>query len=66
MRFVPVSKPHDRYPAFRTICFKCGVGLQTDRDFPSVWADLDGPAFRAYYCGTCVNQIAGPSKEEER
>ena len=41
-------------PAFRTNCRKCGKGVEAG-DNHTVYADLDGEAFKAYYCADCVN-----------
>lgn len=56
-RWQEVTNSPQRYPAFRAKCLRCEEPLHSDRyQAPSMWADLNGPAF-VYYCGTCVNQI---------
>lgn len=40
-------------PNQRKLHFSC-VGCHK-RTTESVWADLDGPAFKAYYCEACHN-----------
>lgn len=37
-------------PAFTARCIGCGER----RDSRDLWADLDGPAFKAYYCHGCA------------
>lgn len=41
---------HPVHPAFHAHCLACG----TEHDSRDLWADLDGPAFRAYYCHACA------------
>ena len=45
---------------FYATCYGCG--RRTDE----LWADLDGPAFKAYYCRDCTMQVTNgktpPSK----
>lgn len=55
-RWQEVTNSPQAYPAFRAKCVRCGEPLHSDRNAPSMWADLNGPAF-VYHCGTCVNQI---------
>ncbi len=43
-------------PHFRCKCLVCRKWVQTDRD--KVWADLNGPAFEAYYCEACKAERA--------
>jgi len=43
----------------RFACLACDGIIEAERE--QVYADLDGPAFRAYYHGTCV-----PAMTEER
>lgn len=45
--FQVVSTP----PHFAINCYKCGRACDTERE--TVWADLNGPAFQAYYCDDC-------------
>ena len=47
----PVTHPR---PDQRLVCYDCG------RMYPAetMHADLDGPAFRAYYCSDCRAVIA--------
>lgn len=41
---------------FAAACYHCGARLWSgDGD---VWADLDGPAFLAYYCEPCKKKAA--------
>lgn len=42
-------------PYFLTWCYSCGRSLDTSK--VSVWADLDGPAFEAYYCERCSTLV---------
>jgi hypothetical protein len=35
-------------------CLKCERTVEIADNRPGVWADLDGPAFEAYYCEPCV------------
>lgn len=37
----------------RVSCFGCGARV----DLSTCLADLDGPAFKAYYCGPCVAEL---------
>lgn len=46
MRLEPVKVP----PHFLVRCLQCGKQMNTAQE--PVYADLDGPAFRAYYCET--------------
>lgn len=39
---------------FRPACWRCGVRMD---HCVKVYADLDGPAFQAYYCGPCVQVL---------
>lgn len=47
MRF---SRP-SRQPEFNCFCVCCGTSLNSVRD--EIYADLDGKAFRDYYCKEC-------------
>jgi len=44
-------------PFFRTACFQCGRSLDTSRDV--VIADLNGEAFKAFYCEECFRKGEG-------
>jgi hypothetical protein len=52
MLIVPVTGDSFYGPA----CVKCGgkVGHLRDAFVPTVYADLDGEAFKAYYHASCV------------
>lgn len=41
------------------ICYRCARAVA----FSEMWADLDGPAFQAYYCAACKPQ---PETQEEK
>jgi hypothetical protein len=36
-------------PAFQAVCLACGKKMQSQAEV--IYADLDGSAYRAYYCG---------------
>jgi hypothetical protein len=48
-------KAVNRIPFFRFKCFKCEKLSDTKHE--AVYADLDGPSFRAYYCETCMQFV---------
>jgi len=50
----PNFKIVNPFPAFVTTCYRCAKRLQSDKQ--TIWADLNGPAFKAYYCEKCRNQ----------
>ena len=35
-------------------CLRCRRAVKCGEGEPPVWADLDGPAFEAYYCDACA------------
>lgn len=39
-----------------TFCYRCGRRLESPPQ--AIYADLDGPSFRAYYCPTCADVVA--------
>lgn len=41
---------------FYVFCFECGKSVIAG-DGEGVYADLDGPAFRAYYCTECAKLL---------
>jgi DNA-directed RNA polymerase subunit RPC12/RpoP len=47
-------------PVFFVKCVKCGERISNDprqnKDGGPLLADLDGEAFKAYYCATCVTE----------
>jgi len=47
-------------PQFTCNCYKCGRHL---KDGP-IYADLDGPAYRAYYCPECAKELASKHRRE--
>ena len=56
MRMMLVNK----VPAFTFRCIKCGNKYHTIHDshlFHQVYADLDGKAFKDYYCEVCKNLL---------
>ena len=42
-------------PPFTCTCYGCSKRLQVAPDKPPVYADADGPPFKAYYCAACAN-----------
>uniref|UniRef100_A0A6H2A3G6 Uncharacterized protein n=1 Tax=viral metagenome TaxID=1070528 RepID=A0A6H2A3G6_9ZZZZ len=50
-------QPVNPAPAFHSECRGCSSPLLVEPSGPSVWADLEGPAFRAYYCADCSARI---------
>jgi len=47
-------------PKFWYICVHCGQHRLAEKGRESsCWADLDGPAFVAYYCGPCYTSLPG-------
>lgn len=49
-------------PGFRYLCFGCHARKEFDPQSNVVarntlWADLDGPAFKAYYCPECAFKL---------
>jgi hypothetical protein len=40
-------------PVFYAHCFQCGKSTRSNE----LLADLDGPAFRAYYCAECAKGV---------
>lgn len=52
MRFEPLVRSHW---TFSCACYKCAKPMQSDHD--NIWCDLDGPAFRAYYCEGCKDYL---------
>lgn len=53
MRLVPVKAS---VTPFVALCLECGKRIQSDRD--PIIADLDGPAFQAYYCAPCAEKLS--------
>ena len=43
------------------ICCNCGASTSID-----VWADLNGEAFRAYYCQECKEKLEEGGLEHEK
>lgn len=37
-------------------CYACKRMMQGNRE--TIWADLDGPAFEAYYCDECKQAVS--------
>lgn len=42
-------------------CILCGKKIE----FMNAWADLNGPAFRAYYCPDCKLAECGTTEDSE-
>lgn len=49
-------------PTFMTFCCKCNRRLYSNRD--PIWADLDGEAFKDYYCELDKQIVTGELKEK--
>lgn len=58
MRLIPIPDGTE----YTFVCYRCGKRTTNYRDVDAR-ADLDGPAFRAYYCGECVRQMEGARGE---
>ena len=56
MKFQLVNK----YPKFRRTCYQCNKNLDSNVD--DIWADLEGPAFVAYYCDSCKKETEAKIK----
>lgn len=41
------------FPLFYAKCLGCGCTVRSD----AAYADLDGPAFKAYYCLSCAENL---------
>jgi hypothetical protein len=39
------------------MCFRCAGRYYVGRSAHKMWADLDGPSFKAYYCETCAQAV---------
>jgi hypothetical protein len=50
------------YPVFQTSCYSCARKLISNRDI--IWADIDGPAWKAYYCELCKQIKTGELKKK--
>lgn len=48
-------------PAFYADCIKCGRRMLSNRE--SMFADLDGEPFKAYYCQTCKASLTTSDRE---
>jgi len=59
MRFEHV----DPKPTFTVICCDCNRTLQSDTE--SIFANLDGEPFRAYYCRRCMVVVSREFKNIE-
>lgn len=51
MRIVPIDNEHST--PCNVICYECGERRRSQYGF----ADLDGPAFKAYYCRPCLANL---------
>lgn len=49
-------------PPFRCYCFECGKRLEAVT--VPVYADLNGPAFKAYYCEPCKSRLENMDLDE--
>lgn len=58
MNLQPIAPPDQKEQ--RVNCFRCGIRV----DLKSCMADLDGPAFKAYYCPGCVGPHMGIAAPE--
>lgn len=63
MRLEPV---YPIAPPFQVDCLRCGKLVRVGPNHQRVYADLDGPAFRSYYCEECgdVLRTDAPQGEE--
>jgi hypothetical protein len=52
MNIVPV---YPSFPVFHVHCSQCGRPESNERE-GRLYADLDGPAFRSYYCAACARK----------
>ena len=49
------------YIPFRTACYYCGTTTKSQ----DLWADLNGEAFKAYYCNSCKNKAEKRDLKQE-
>ena len=48
---------NSRFAAY-FICLDCGKRMVLSRAHPPIYADLDGEAYKAYYCPPCAERLA--------
>lgn len=48
---------NSRFAAY-FICCQCGKRMVLSRAEPTIYADLDGEPFKAYYCADCARKAA--------
>lgn len=58
MKLVPISSA--KHLRFTFVCAACGRRAPSDSE--GAKADIDGPAFAAYYCGKCAAEVKPPEE----